>query len=71
LLLSNFGFVAAHFAAGWVFVQDPFRNKPLVPEHQISNDTVNIFWMGSNMTGGFPPSVNEGDWQVSSPIVRM
>ena len=43
---------------------DPYRNTPLVPEHQIRNDTVNIFWDGSNMTGGFPARIDQGDWQT-------
>lgn len=37
---------------------------PLVPEHEITNDSVNIFWYGSNMTGGFPSWVDQGDWYV-------
>lgn len=42
---------------------NPYRNGPLVWEHKISNDTVNIFWYGSNNTGGFPDFLN-GDWQA-------
>ena len=43
---------------------DPYRTVPLVPEHEIRNDTVNVFWMGSNMTGGFPAWTDQGDWQT-------
>jgi hypothetical protein len=43
---------------------NPYRTVPLVPEHEIRNDTVNIFWMGSNMTGGFPAWLDQGDWQT-------
>ena len=35
-----------------------------MPEHEITNDSVNIFWYGSNMTGGFPSWVDQGDWYV-------
>jgi hypothetical protein len=42
---------------------NPYRTTPLVPEHEIQNDTVNIFWYGSNMTGGFPDWLDQGDWQ--------
>merc|ERR1719460_1069047 len=43
---------------------NPYRQVPLVPEHEIRNDTVNIFWYGSNMTGGFPAWLHKGDWQT-------
>ena len=42
---------------------DPCRTTPLVKEHEIQNDTVNIFWYGSNDTGGFPDWLDKGDWQ--------
>ena len=32
-------------------------------ENEIKNDTENIFWYGSNMTGGFPGWLDQGDWQ--------
>ena len=34
---------------------NPYRSTPLVWPSAIKNDTVNIFWMDSNETGGFPP----------------
>jgi hypothetical protein len=41
---------------------NPYRKTPLVHEHSIKNDTVNLFWYGSNDTGGFPDFLDE-DWQ--------
>ena len=43
---------------------NPYRSTPLVWPSAIKNDTVNIFWMDSNETGGFPPWVDRGDWQT-------
>ena len=43
---------------------DPYRTTPLVPPANISNDTVNIFWMDSGDTGGFPAWADRGDWQT-------
>ena len=43
---------------------DAYRTRPLVAPAAIKNDTVNIFWMDSNETGGFPAWVDRGDWQT-------